>query len=116
MTDREGQVGAVQGVEMELMDSLAYQSLDLADRERRGDHAPGVRILLEPLEARAQPVRHERTATLREAQHLRHARDRQDAGDEAGRDPGGGAAVAEAQEHRSVEEELRDGARRTGLE
>ena len=52
----------------------------------------------------------------REAQHLREARDRQDAGHDRRADAGRRAAVAETQERVAVVEELRDRPGRAGVD
>ena len=68
MADRVGEFGAIQGVEMELLDAVLPQALHLLDRHVRGDHAARVRIVVEAVEARAQPVRNGRAAALGETQ------------------------------------------------
>src|SRR5665213_3776550 len=110
MTDGEGEISAIECVEMKLIDTLAAERLDLSDRERRGDHAARLGIVLEPIETMPQPFGDLRPTSLGKAQHLRKTRDRQNTRHQAGANAGGRTAIAETQEHIGVEKELRDGA------
>src|ERR1700689_5692171 len=108
MADRVGQVGAIQGVEVKLINSLARQRLHLLDRNGRGNHATRIGIVLEPVKAQPQPVRYRGAAALGKAQHVREACDRQNSWHQARLDTGGGTTAAKAQVHGGVEEELRN--------
>src|ERR1700759_4007363 len=48
MSDREYEIGAVHGVEMECVDAVLGEFLHLAGGYRRGDQLAGVRIVVEP--------------------------------------------------------------------
>src|SRR3984957_18559473 len=109
MTDRIGKLGAIQGVEMKLLHTVLAQALHLFDRHIRGDHASRLGIIIQSVEALPQPQRHGCAAALGEAQQLGEARDRQDAGHQRHANARGRAAVAIAQEHIGIEEELSDG-------
>src|SRR5947199_3380990 len=58
MADREHQVGAVHGVEVEGVDALLGEFLHLAGGNGGGDQLAGVRIVIEPVELFRQPRRH----------------------------------------------------------
>src|SRR3954453_3356381 len=58
MADREHQVGAVHGVEMEGVDAVLGEFLHLAGGNGRCDQLAGVRILIEAVEFFGKPVRH----------------------------------------------------------
>src|SRR5882724_12967343 len=77
MANGVGQFRAIQGIEMEFLDAVLAQALHLLDCNIRGDHAPRLRIVLQSVEALAQPCRHGCTATLGETLQLRKTRDRQ---------------------------------------
>src|SRR5579863_2469895 len=47
VADRKGELGTVQGIEMELLDALTLQRLHLLDGYGSGDQPAGFRILLE---------------------------------------------------------------------
>src|SRR5216684_4043040 len=66
MTNGVGQFRAIQGIEMEFLDAVLAQALHLFDCHIRGNHSPRLRIVLQSVEALAQPCRHGRTATLSE--------------------------------------------------
>src|SRR3954452_15876226 len=55
MADREHQVGAVHGVEMEGVDAVLGEFLPLPGGDRRGDQLAGVGIVVEPVEFLRQP-------------------------------------------------------------
>ncbi len=110
MADGIRQLGAVQRVEVKLIDTVLAKPLHLLDRHMSGDHAAGLGIFIETLEASAQPVRNGRAAALGKSQHLRKSGDRQNPRNDARGNTGGCAAIAIAQEHLRIEKELRDGA------
>src|SRR3954471_12399824 len=58
MADREHQVGAVHGVEVEGVDALLGEFLHLAGGNGGGDQLAGVSIVIEPVEFLRQPRRH----------------------------------------------------------
>src|SRR4051812_22319276 len=55
MADREYEVGAVHGVEMESIDAMLGEFLHLAGCDGRGNQLAGIRIVVEPLEFFRQP-------------------------------------------------------------
>src|ERR1700690_2238606 len=116
MADGVREFGSIQGVEVKLADAVLTQALHLLDGHIRGDHAARIRIVLQSVEALAQPRRHGRAAAFGEAQELRKARDRQYAGNDVGTNAGAHAAIAVAQENIRKEEELGNGAARARAE
>src|SRR6202453_1625188 len=108
VTDRIGQLGTIQGVEMELLDPVPAQVLHLFYRHIRGNHAPRLRIVIQPIEALTQPRRHGGAAALGKAQQLGKARDRQYSRHQARANSGGLAPIAVTQENIRIEEELRN--------
>src|SRR5436305_5013865 len=58
MADREHQVGAVHGVEMEGVDAVLGEFLHLAGGNRSCDQLAGVRIVVQPVEFFREPGRH----------------------------------------------------------
>src|SRR5512145_1613392 len=116
MADGVGELGTVQRVEVELVDPVFLQALHLIDRDTRGDQPPRIGVVVEPVEAFDEPRRNARTATLSKAEQLREARDRQDARHDLRGHAARRALVAETQEDVGVEEELRDRARRAGVD
>src|SRR3981189_2171963 len=57
MADREYEIGAVHGVEMEGIDAVLGELLHLAGGNRRRDQLAGVRIVVEPVEFLRGPCR-----------------------------------------------------------
>src|SRR4051794_12106219 len=55
MADREYEVGAVHGVEMESVDAVLGELLHLAGRHRGRDQLAGVGIVIEPVELFGKP-------------------------------------------------------------
>ena len=92
VADGIGEFGAVQRVEMEFVHAVARQRVHLLDGDARGDQAARLGILIEPAKALLQPRRDGRAAARGEAQHLREARDRQDARHDRRANARGGAA------------------------
>src|SRR3954470_1033012 len=58
MADREHQVGAVHGIEMEGVDAVLGGFLHLACSTRRGDQVAGVGVVVDPVELFRKPCRH----------------------------------------------------------
>src|SRR5262249_35673074 len=106
----------IEGIEMKLPYPVAAQLLDLLDRDRGGDQAACLGILIETVEALAQPRGNARPAGAGEFEDLRKARDREYPGNERRIDGERSATVTKAQEHPDVVEELRDGARCAGVD
>src|SRR5436305_4908182 len=61
MADREHQVGAVHGVEVEGVDAMLGEFLHLAGGHGRRDQLAGVRVVVEPVEFLREPARHRRS-------------------------------------------------------
>src|SRR6187399_1619960 len=78
VTDGVGQLGAVQRVEVELLDAVTLQRVHLLDGHRGGDQLARVGVVLEAIEAMLQPLGDRGAATLGKPGDLREARDRQD--------------------------------------
>ena len=116
MADGVGQVGAVQRVEMEPVDARRLQAAHLLAGEHRGDHAPRLRIFVESLEGAGESRRNAGAALAREAGDAGEVRHRHDAGHQRHGDAGCRHLVAKAQEDRVVEEELRNGPCRAGID
>src|SRR5690606_40679513 len=74
--------------------SVLLERLDLFDGNRSGNHAPRVRVVIEAVETIHEPFRNGSAAALRHPEHLRKARDRQNAGHDRCRD-------ARSEEHTS---------------
>src|SRR5271166_3885579 len=58
VTDREGQFGAIQRVEVKFVDAVLAQLLHLLDCNMRCDQAARTRIVIESVEALSQPKRY----------------------------------------------------------
>ncbi len=101
---------------MELLDSVLLERLDLFDGNRSRNHAPRVWVVIEAVETIHEPFRNGSAAALRHPEHLRKARDRQNAGHDRCRDARGDTAIPEAQEHIGIEEKLRDRAIRARID
>src|SRR5450759_1556787 len=110
MADGVGELRAVQRIEVKLLDAVPAQTLHLIDRHVRRDHTARLRVLVQPIEASAQPSGNGGTTALRKAQQLRKARDRQNSRHDADPITRCGATIAIAQEHIRIEKELRNGA------
>src|SRR4051794_6590451 len=55
MADRENEIGAVHGVEMEGVDAVLGEFLHLAGGNRGGNQLAGVRVVVEPVEFLREP-------------------------------------------------------------
>src|SRR6266853_1221091 len=108
MANGVGQFRAIQRIEMEFLDAVFAQALDLFDRHVRGDHPPRLRIVIQSIEALAQPCRHGRTATIGKAQQLWKTRNRPNARYEPRANPRGGTSIAIPQKYVCLEEKLGD--------
>src|ERR1700754_855652 len=58
MADREHEIGAVHGVEVEGVDAVLGELLHLAGRDGCGDQLAGLGVVIEAFEFRGEPVRH----------------------------------------------------------
>src|SRR6478609_3308414 len=112
MADREHEIGAVHGVEVEGIDAVFCQFLHLAGRNGGRDQFAGIGIVIEPVELLRQPVRHRRAGAGDEIARLLEIVHRHDAGNDRDFDAAGADAVEVAEVEIVVEEHLGDGARR----
>src|SRR6185437_6627748 len=116
MADRVCQLRTIQGVEVEIAHAVALERVYLLDGDAGGDETASLRVVIEPMEPLLQPARNVGAATVGHAQHLWESRDRQDAWHDGRPQTGIGAKVAKAQEGVNVVKELRDRARRAGIQ
>ena len=116
MANGEDEVGAIIGVEVEFIDAGARQAHHLLDGGRRGDERARLRIFVQSVEALGEPARHARSGLLRETGDLLEIADRHDAGHDRNCDSPPARLVEEFEVDVIVEEELRDGARRAGVD
>ena len=116
MADRVDEIGAVHGVEMEIADAAIDQIEHLFGGDRGGDQLARRRIVIEPVEARREPVRHRGAGALGETLRLLEVLHRQDARRDRHVDAARAHAVEIAEIEIVLEEELRDRARRAGID
>src|SRR3979490_193064 len=116
MADGEDEVGAVHGVEMKGIDAMFCQFLHLAGRDRCRHQLAGVDIVVEALEFLREPVGHTRAGARDEIAGLLEIVHRHDAGHDRNRDAARTYPVQIAKVEFVVEEHLRDGARRAGID
>src|SRR5579883_1027371 len=64
VADRVGEVGAVEGIEVELVDSLGVEVAALLGGGGGGDELAGARVVVEPLEEAGEPGRDAGAARL----------------------------------------------------
>ena len=112
MADRERQVRAVQGVEVEVRNPFGGEDPALLPGHHCRHELAPLRIVLEGLEQSGQPGRHASPAEAREAGDLAVVGHRQDPWDQRRFDAGPADPIAEAKKQLRVEEELGDGAAR----
>src|SRR3954467_14643977 len=70
VADRVRELGAVERVEVELIDAMTLQHVHLLDRDCGRNQLARLRIFLETVEAVLEPFRDRRAATLRETRDL----------------------------------------------
>jgi hypothetical protein len=116
VADREYEVGAVHGVEVQVLDAVVDQVEHLLGADGGGHQTAGRRVVLEALEPVAEPLRHARARAPGEVRGLLEVLHREDSGRDRNRDPRRGGDVAEAEEGGVVEKEVRDRARRAGVD
>ena len=116
MTNGVSQLGTIECVEMEFVDTVMAQSGYLLDGYVRCDQATGLRIIIETGESLGKPVGDLRSAARGKPRHLGKTRDRQNTGDDTDVDASSNTAITEAQVIVRVEEKLGDGARGTGID
>src|SRR5579883_3613160 len=116
MADRVGEIGAVEGVEMELVDAAGVKLATLLGGDRGGDELAGARIAVEPLEEPREPGRDAGAAALRELHDAPVIGDGEDSRDDRDGDAGPARALDKAPIDVDVEEELGDRARGAGVD
>ena len=97
MADRDGEIGSVQGVKVELVHPVRVQATALLGGDRGGDEAPGVGIVIETIEMPGHPIRDRSAAGRRHLFELGEIGDRQNARHDQHPDAGGLSAIAEPQ-------------------
>src|SRR5690242_14794277 len=112
MADREHEIGAVHGVEMEGVDAVLGELLHLAGRNGGGDQFPCLGVVIEPVEFLRQPVRHGGAGAGDEITRLLEIMHRHDAGHDRDIDSARADAVEVTEIEVVVEEDLGDGPRR----
>jgi hypothetical protein len=108
VTERVGQVGPVERVEVEVIHARFRELAHLVGRDGDGDELARLDVVLEPVEHRRHAAGHGRARHRRELRHLREVRHRHDPRDDGQGDPRFAGAIDESQVGPVVEEELRD--------
>src|ERR1700710_2285267 len=116
MADREHEIGAVHGVEMEGIDAVLGEFLDLAGGDGGRDQFPRLGIVIKAFEFLRQPRRHAGAGAPGEIGSLLEILHRQNAGHDGNGDAAGVHAVEIAEVEIVIEEELGDGACRAGID
>ena len=96
MRDGIGQVRPVQRIEVELVHPVRLQQPHLLGCDDRGDHAPGLGVVVGAFEHRAQPFRHRCAAHGAELRRLGIVRHRHNAGHDRRGDPRRQRAIEKA--------------------
>src|ERR1041385_689840 len=110
MADREHQVGAVHGVEVEGVDAMFGELLHLAGGNRGRHQLAGIRIVVEAVEFFGEPGRHGGAGAGHEVTGLPEIVHRHDAGHDRDGDTARAHAIAVAKIQIVVEKHLGDGA------
>src|ERR1700741_4896545 len=108
MANRDNQVGSIELLEMEFMNTVRMKPPALLGGERGRNETARVRVVVEPFEMRPHPGRNRGAARRSHALQLREIRHRQNPGHNWYPDPRSTGAVAETQEYVDIEKELRD--------
>src|SRR6185312_15016640 len=116
VAQREGQVRAIERIEMELVDALGMQAAAEVARDRGGDHAARLDVVVEAGEHVGQPRWHLRAAQPGHLLDTLEVRDRHDTRHDRHVDAGLRRGLAEAQEVVGLEEELGDAAIGAGID
>src|SRR5437588_3547674 len=116
MADRKHEVRAVHGVEMKGVDAVLGELLHLAGRDGGGNELARLGVVVEAFELVRQPVRHGGARAGHEVPRLLEIVHRHDAGDDRDIDAAGANAIEIAEVEVVIEEHLRDGTRRAGVD
>src|SRR6266702_6473937 len=116
MADREHEVRAVHGVEMEGIDAMLGELLHLAGGDGGGHQLAGLGIVVEAVEFVGEPRRHGGAGAGHEVARLLEIVHRHDAGHDRNIEAAGAHAIEVAEVEVVIEEDLGDGAGRTGID
>jgi hypothetical protein len=113
---RDRELGAIEGVEVELLDALGNQAPRLLGGDARGDQSLLLGMVVQAFEQIGEPVRHAGAAAFAEAPDLDEVVHGKNADRERRRDPGRDHAIAQAQHRIGIEAVLRDRAVGAGID
>src|SRR5262245_23188603 len=116
MTGGVDEIGAVQRVEVKIVDALVDEAEYLLGGDGGGNEVPLLLVVLQSLESVAEPVRHMRARFGGEARDLLEIVDGNDPGHDGNVDPARADAIEVTIEQFVLEEELRDRGRRAGVD
>src|SRR5882672_2259345 len=116
MADREHEIRAVHGVEMKGVDAVFCQFLHLARRNGGRDQFASLGVVVEPFELVRQPGWHRGAGARHEAARLLEIVHRHDARHDRDVDAPGAHPVEIAEVEIVIEEHLRDGTGRAGID
>src|SRR5437764_3995812 len=116
MADRKHEVRAVHGVEMKGVDAVLGELLHLAGRHRGCNQLARFGVVVEAFELVREPGRHGGARAGHEVPRLLEIVHRHDAGHDRNIDSAGADAIEVAEVEVVIEEHLRDGTRRAGVD
>src|SRR5262245_11819585 len=116
MTDGVDEIGAVQRVEVKIVDAPGHEAEHLFGGDGSGNEIARLLVVLQSLESMAEPVRHMRARFGGEARDLLEIVDGNDAGHDGNVDTAGADAIEVTVEQFVLEEELRDRGRGAGID
>src|SRR5262245_2347835 len=116
MTDGVDEIGAVQRVEVKIVDAPGHEAEHLFGGDGSGNEVARLRVVLQSLESMAEPVRHMRARFCGEARDLLEIVDGNDAGHDGNVDVAGADAIEVTVKQFVLEEELRDRGRGAGVD